>query len=82
MHISTFKTILRLKQAVVLIGVQKSLNHDNLLFTILAGCPQGGVLSPFLWNLVLNDLLARFGKDRSIQAFVLCTRLVKFLVSW
>ena len=21
------------------------------------GCPQGGVLSPFLWNLVLNGLL-------------------------
>ena len=31
MHISTFKTILRLKQAVVLIGVQKSLTweHEN-----------------------------------------------------
>ena len=24
---------------------------------IRRGCPQGGVLSPFLWNLVINDLL-------------------------
>jgi hypothetical protein len=23
------------------------------------GCPQGGVLSPFLWNLVINSLLGR-----------------------
>ena len=46
-----------------------SLNNETLIFHILAGCPQGGVLSPFLWNLVLNDLLARFPNDPSIQAF-------------
>ena len=33
------------------------------------GCPQGGVLSPFLWNLVLNDLLQQFNFTNTIQAF-------------
>ena len=33
------------------------------------GCPQGGVLSPFLWNLVLDDLLKSLGKDDNTQAF-------------
>ena len=28
-----------------------------LVIWILAGCPQGGVLSPFLWNIVLDSLL-------------------------
>ena len=33
------------------------------------GCPQGGVLSPFLWNLVLNDLLNSFSFTNNLQAF-------------
>ena len=33
------------------------------------GCPQGGVLSPFLWNLVLDDLLQKFNNSDNIQAF-------------
>ena len=28
-----------------------------IIIWILAGCPQGGVLSPFLWNIVLDSLL-------------------------
>ena len=35
------------------------------------GCPQGGVLSPFLWNLVIYDLLQYTAKHIPgyIQAF-------------
>ena len=36
---------------------------------IKKGCPQGGVLSPFLWNLVLDDLLQKFKNSDNIQAF-------------
>jgi hypothetical protein len=27
------------------------------------GCPQGGVLSPFLWNMVINSLLGRLNNE-------------------
>ena len=30
---------------------------------IRRGCPQGGILSPFLWNLVVDDLLAFTARD-------------------
>jgi hypothetical protein len=33
----------------------------SLRFAISRGCPQGGVLSPLLWCLVVNDLLTRLG---------------------
>ena len=35
------------------------------------GCPQGGILSPFLWNLVIDDLLNYSAKDIPgyLQAF-------------
>ena len=33
------------------------------------GCPQGGVLSPFLWNLVIDSLLKEFQKHENVQAF-------------
>ena len=46
-----------------------NLNNEHIIFRILAGCPQGGVLSPFLWNLVLNDLLVKFGNSNILQAF-------------
>ena len=37
---------------------------------VTKGCPQGGVLSPLLWNISLNTLLSRLGADSSfIQAF-------------
>jgi len=38
---------------------------------IKRGCPQGGILSPFLWNLVLDDLLNYSAKDIPgyLQAF-------------
>lgn len=31
---------------------------------VVRGCPQGGVLSPLLWNLVANDLITRLNKQR------------------
>ena len=36
-----------------------TLNGFSVGLAISRGCPQGGVLSPFLWCLVVNDLLAR-----------------------
>ena len=38
---------------------------------IKRGCPQGGILSPFLWNLVIDDLLNYSAKDIPgyLQAF-------------
>ena len=34
-----------------------SLKHSIKRFKITKGCPQGGVLSPVLWNMVVNNLL-------------------------
>ena len=36
-----------------------TINHKNTKkrFKVCKGCPQGGILSPFLWNLILDDLL-------------------------
>ena len=38
---------------------------------IKRGCPQGGVLSPFLWNLIVDNLLNYTARDiqRYLQAF-------------
>jgi hypothetical protein len=41
--------------------VVATLNDISMRVAISRGCPQGGVLSPFLWCLVVNDLLARLG---------------------
>ena len=38
-------------------------------FKIRRGCPQGGILSPFLWNLVLNSLLNYSPRDIPTQLF-------------
>jgi hypothetical protein len=31
--------------------------NETLQLSMAKGCPQGGVLTPFLWDLVLEDLL-------------------------
>jgi hypothetical protein len=36
-----------------------TLNDISLRFAISRGCPQGGVLLPLLWCLVVNDLITR-----------------------
>ncbi len=47
-----------------------TLNGISITRIITRGCPQGGVLSPFLWNLTLNDLLSHQQLDKSfLQAF-------------
>ncbi len=40
-----------------------------IIIWILAGCPQGGVLSPFLWNIVLDSLLILLENLQNILAF-------------
>ena len=37
--------------------VQVELNGKNIKREVVKGNPQGGILSPFLWNCVLNSLL-------------------------
>ena len=50
--------------------VTLSLASAFITILIICGCPQGGVLSPFLWNLVLDNLLNRFSTwPEPIQAF-------------
>jgi hypothetical protein len=40
-------------------GAVATLNGTSVGLTISRGCPQGGVLSPLLWCLVVDDLLTR-----------------------
>ena len=45
------------------------LANEKILRLIPKGCPQGGVLSPFLWNLVVNDLLNSFEGLENLLAY-------------
>jgi hypothetical protein len=40
-----------------------TLNDTLRRVTVSRGCPQGGVLSPLLWCLVVDDLIARLSGD-------------------
>ena len=42
-----------------------TINHKNVTnhTQVKRGCPQGGILSPFLWNLVVDDLLRSTTSD-------------------
>ena len=42
---------------------------ENIIRLIPKGCPQGGVLSPFLWNLVVNNLLQVFSGLDNLLAY-------------
>ncbi|MCP4489190.1 MAG: hypothetical protein GY820_18040 [Gammaproteobacteria bacterium] len=50
-----------------------TLNHKHITkrIRIRRGCPQGGILSPFLWNLIVDDLLRFTAKEIPgyLQAF-------------
>jgi hypothetical protein len=47
-----------------------TLNDISLRFVISRGCPQGGVLSPLLWCLLVNDLITRLsGSGVFIQGY-------------
>jgi hypothetical protein len=47
-----------------------TLNEFSMKLAISRGCPQGGVLSPLLWCLVVDDLLARLsGNGVFIQGY-------------
>jgi hypothetical protein len=47
-----------------------ALNETSMRVAISRGCPQGGVLSPLLWCLVVNDLLTRLsGSGVFIQGY-------------
>lgn len=45
------------------------LQSISIIIWILAGCPQGGVLSPFLWNLVLDSLFLLLSTLSSLLGF-------------
>ena len=50
--------------------ISLSVSGSSISRFAAAGCPQGGVLSPFLWNLVLDSLLTEFSTANAfIQAF-------------
>ena len=42
---------------------------EQVVRSISKGCLQGGVLSPFLWNLVVNDLLHSFKGYENLLAY-------------
>ncbi len=44
-------------------SISMELHGSNRTVTISRGCPQGGILSPFLWNLVVDSLLS-YTRDR------------------
>ena len=47
-----------------------TLNEISLGFVISQGCPQGGVLSPLLWCLVVNEIITRLsGRGVFIQGY-------------
>ncbi len=43
--------------------IEVGLHGEMKVVAIRRGCPQGGILSPFLWNLVVDDLLT-YKRDR------------------
>ncbi|XP_048004470.1 uncharacterized protein LOC125240570 isoform X2 [Leguminivora glycinivorella] len=45
--------------------IKLSENQDHQAL-VMRGCPQGGVLSPLLWNLVVNDLITKLNEKHFI----------------
>ncbi|UYV67038.1 hypothetical protein LAZ67_4003743 [Cordylochernes scorpioides] len=51
----------------------------NIGQKLTKGCPQGGPLSPLLWNILLNDLLINFD---SMNADIICYADDVTIISW
>jgi retron-type reverse transcriptase len=47
--------------------VRAEIKSVNSMMEVRRGCPQGGVLSPLLWNMVNDSLLRRLG-DQGLWA--------------
>ena len=58
-HGSEYTIVRRIKATLEGRVAVATLNKISLKFAISRGCPQGGVLSPLLWCLVVNYLLTR-----------------------
>ena len=55
----------------------------NKVIAIKRGCPQGGILSPFLWNLVINELFD-YTRDRipnDLQGFADDLALISIVIA-
>jgi hypothetical protein len=69
-----------------------NLNGFSMRLAISRGCPQGGVLSPLLWCLLVDDLLARLrgngvfiqgnAEDRCLLAVGKFPNMVSGLMHW
>ena len=53
------------------IVTNRNITITSKCFGVKRGCPQGGIISPFLWNLVVDDLLKLSDKETPgyLQAF-------------
>lgn len=50
--------------------IHSVLGKDTMKITATRGCPQGGVLSPLLWNITVNSLLIKLeDKNHHAQAY-------------
>ena len=49
--------------------VQSSWGNSTAGLTVTKGTPQGGILSPVLWNLVMNNLLVEFDRYGTCEIF-------------
>jgi RNA-directed DNA polymerase len=50
---------------------------------VTRGCPQGGVLSPLLWSLVVDDLLVKLNsRGYYAQAYADDSNIYSWKISW
>jgi hypothetical protein len=49
-------------------NISATLSGETLGATTAGGCPQGGVLSPLLWSLVVDELLSGLNKNGCFTA--------------
>jgi hypothetical protein len=44
-------------------NISATLSGETRTVSVTRGCPQGGVLSPLLWSLVVDDLIRELNND-------------------